>query len=154
MENWDLDNQNPNSRSQYEEEAQPSVEELRRTRKARVTARKRARKAKKRAKKKAAIAAGKKPRRKVNKLTLIILLVAGVAIFASARNILKLQSENESLRKKNEKLTETRNELKEELKNVNSREYIEKRAREQLRLVNPDEIIFVFPDDKDNEDEE
>ena len=48
------------------------------------------------------------------------------------------------------KLSEKRDDLKKELKNVNSREYIEKRAREQLRLVNPGEIIFTFPD-KDKE---
>ena len=146
MENWDSGNPIPNEAGE-----QPSVEELRRTRKARVTARKRAKRAKQREKRRAALAAGKKPRRKVNKLTLIILLVVGIVIFASVRNILRLRSENASLQKKNEKLTERRDELKEELKNVNSREYIEKRAREQLRLVNPDEIIFVFPDEEDDE---
>lgn len=144
-----MDNQRPNDQSLNENGTQPSVEELNRTRKARVAARKKKKREVKRAKRKAALASGKKRRRKVNKLTLLIILVILVGFGASIRNILSLHSQNKQLRKENKKLTEQRNELKDELKNVNSREYIEKRAREQLRLVNPDEIIFVFPDEED-----
>lgn len=144
-----MDNQSPNDQSLNENRTQPSVEELNRTRKTRVAARKKKKREVKRAKRKAALASGKKRRRKVNKLTLLIILVILVGFGASIRNILSLHSQNKQLRKENKKLTEQRNELKDELKNVNSREYIEKRAREQLRLVNPDEIIFVFPDEED-----
>jgi cell division protein DivIC len=146
-----MDNQMDNE-TRNENMTQPSVEELNRTRTARVAERKKARKKKKRevkrAKRKAAMASGKKRRRKVNKMALALGLVLLVVFGASIRNILSLRAENKKLEKQHKKLTEQRSELKEELKNVNSREYIEKRAREQLRLVNPDEIIFVFPDEE------
>ena len=86
-------------------------------------------------------------RRRVNRTTLIIILIIGAVFFASVRNIVSLKIENHQLRKQNEELQQLRKELTIELENVNSREYIEERARRQLRLVNPDEIIFVFPGD-------
>ena len=90
---------------------------------------------------------GKKRRRKPNKVVLVLVSVIAIGLFASVRNITRLQSENKRLKKQNLKLSEKRDDLKKELKNVNSREYIEKRAREQLRLVNPGEIIFTVPDE-------
>ena len=123
-------------RNPYEEFLDPSVEELNRTRKDRVAARKKQKKAQKRAN-----------RRKPNKVFLVLVIVIAIGLFASVRNITRLQSENKRLKEQNLKLSEKRDDLKKELKNVNSREYIEKRAREQLRLVNPGEIIFTFPDE-------
>ena len=121
-------------RNPYEEFLDPSVEELNRTRKDRVAARKKQKKAQKRANRRKAMASGKKRRRKPNKVVLVLVIVIAIGLFASVRNITRLQSENKRLKEQN-------------LKNVNSREYIEKRAREQLRLVNPGEIIFTFPDE-------
>lgn len=147
MEGYFLDMENRS----YPDGTQPSVEELNRTRKDRVAARKKAKKQQKRdrrrAQRKQAMASGKKRRRKVNKIALVFVLVVVVGFLVSARRIMNLRSENVKLKKQNQQLEEKRDELKDELKNVNSREYIEKRAREQLRLVNPDEIIFVFPNE-------
>ena len=137
-------------RNPYEEFLDPSEEELNRTRKDRVAARKKQKKAQKRANRRKAMASGKKRRRKPNKVVLVLVIVIAIGLFASVRNITRLQSENKRLKEQNLKLSEKRDDLKKELKNVNSREYIEKRAREQLRLVNPGEIIFTFPD-KDKE---
>ncbi len=75
-------------------------------------------------------------------LVIIIVLLSG----AYVRNIVKLEIEHHQLVEQNQKLKEERRQLRIELKNVNSREYIEDQARKQLRLVNPDEILFVFPD--------
>ena len=134
-------------RNPYEEFLDPSVEELNRTRKDRVAARKKQKKAQKRANRRKAMASGKKRRRKPNKVVLVLVIVIAIGLFASVRNITRLQSENKRLKEQNLKLSEKRDDLKKELKNVNSREYIEKRAREQLRLVNPGESIFTFPDE-------
>ena len=128
-------------RNPYEEFLDPSVEELNRTRKDRVAARKKQKKAQKRANRRKAMASGKKRRRKPNKVFLVLVIVIAIGLFASVRD------ENKRLKEQNLKLSEKRDDLKKELKNVNSREYIEKRAREQLRLVNPGEIIFTFPDE-------
>lgn len=84
-----------------------------------------------------------------NRRNLIISAVVLLLLAASVRNIIKLELENRRLTLKNRELKETKKELQIELKNVNSKEYIEEQARKQLRLVNPDEILFVFPNDKD-----
>lgn len=84
-------------------------------------------------------------RRKLALVIIAVLLITGAAL----RNFISLKAENRRLRKKNEKLIEQRKELKKELSSVNSEEFIERRAREELRLANPDEILFVFPEGED-----
>ena len=87
-----------------------------------------------------------------NRRNAIIAAVVLLLLAASVRNIVKLELENRRLKNKQKELIEQRKELKIELKNVNSKEYIEEQARKQLRLVNPDEILFVFPSEKDKDD--
>ena len=86
-----------------------------------------------------------------NRRNLIIAAVVLLLLAASVRNIVKLELENRRLKNKQKELIEQRKELKIELRNVNSKEYIEEQARKQLRLVNPDEILFVFPNEKDKD---
>lgn len=87
-----------------------------------------------------------------NRRNVIIVAVVLLLLAASVRNIVKLELENRRLKNKQKELIEQRKELKIELKNVNSKEYIEEQARKQLRLVDPDEILFVFPSEKDKDD--
>ena len=82
---------------------------------------------------------------------MIIVAVVLLLLAASVRNIVKLELENRRLKHKQKELIEQRKELKIELRNVNSKEYIEEQARKQLRLVDPDEILFVFPNEKDKD---
>jgi cell division protein DivIC len=79
---------------------------------------------------------------------LVIAVIIVVALFASARNVITLRMEHSKLEKENEELRTERDEKKQELENVNSRKYIEQQAREQLKLINPDEILFVFEDEE------
>ncbi len=67
-------------------------------------------------------------------------------------NIVSLTIENRKLRAQQEKLVEERDRLKSKLKNVDSPDYIEEQARKQLRLMNPNEIIFLF-DEEDGDAE-
>ena len=87
-----------------------------------------------------------------NRRNVVIAAVVLLLLAASVRNIVKLELENRRLKNKQKELIEQRKELKIELKNVNSKEYIEEQARKQLRLVDPDEILFVFPSEKDKDD--
>ena len=87
-----------------------------------------------------------------NRRNVIIVAVVLLLRAASVRNIVKLELENRRLKNKQKELIEQRKELKIELKNVNSKEYIEEQARKQLRPVDPDEILFVFPSEKDKDD--
>ena len=86
-----------------------------------------------------------------NRRNAIIAAVVLLLLAASVRNIVKLELENRRLRNKQKELIEQRKELQIELKNVNSKEYIEEQARKQLRLVDPDEILFVFPNEKEKD---
>ena len=86
-----------------------------------------------------------------NRRNLIIVAVVLLLLAASVRNIVKLELENRRLKHKQKELIEQRKELKIELRNVNSKEYIEEQARKQVRLVDPDEILFVFPNEKDKD---
>lgn len=80
-------------------------------------------------------------------LILVIVVLVGITVAASIKNIISLELEHSRLEKQNSQLKAQKKELELELKNVNSKEYIEEQARKQLRLVNPDEILFVFPDE-------
>lgn len=89
-------------------------------------------------------------RKRIVRNRILLILVVFVILAVCARDIVKLEIENKKLKDENKALTEQRDKLKIELKNVNSKEYIEDRARQQLRLVNPDEILFVFPEDEED----
>ena len=80
-------------------------------------------------------------------MVLVIVILVGITVAASIKNIISLELEHSKLKKENSQLKAQKKQLELELKNVNSKEYIEEQARKQLRLVNPDEILFVFPDD-------
>lgn len=94
----------------------------------------------------------KKLLRPENKKRLFFVAIIFVFLFASVKNVVRLELENRRLQRQNKELKETRRELRLELKNANSKEYIEEQARKQLRLVNPDEILFVFPNEKSDKD--
>lgn len=89
-----------------------------------------------------------------NKRRLLFAAIIFIVLFASVKNVVRLEMEHHKLQKQNKELKATRRELQLELKNANSKEYIEEQARKQLRLVNPDEILFVFPSDKDSKDDD
>lgn len=91
--------------------------------------------------------------KEVNKRNLIVVILILLFLALIARNVIRLQIEQMQLQKQNEELKEQEKELRVELENINSKEYIEKEARRQLRLVNPDEILFVFPDEEESEEE-
>jgi cell division protein DivIC len=89
------------------------------------------------------------------KLVVLIISVAlCVTIIFSVRNIITLHTENNELKEQNQVLVDERDNLKLELENVNTMEFIEEQARRQLKLVNPDEILFILPDEDCEEADE
>lgn len=85
--------------------------------------------------------------------TLIIALIVAAVLAAPIKNIVSLQIEHHRLKKQNQELSAQEKKLQKTLKDVNSDEYISDEARKQLRLVNPDEILFVFPKDDGSKDD-
>lgn len=83
----------------------------------------------------------------------VLSVLAFVAVFfllvtMFGRDIVRLKAENRDLKKQQIALEKQRDELKEELKNVDNQEYIREQARKQLKLLNPGEILFTFEDDE------
>ncbi|QAT41779.1 FtsB family cell division protein [Aminipila luticellarii] len=70
-----------------------------------------------------------------------IMLVIGVSIF----HVFSLQREYKNIAAQNKALKEQRQDLTEELGNVNNPEYIEQQARQQLKMVKPGEVLYVLP---------
>ena len=86
-------------------------------------------------------AAQKNRRRLVYLLVfLAILLVAGSSIF----RIIDLKAEERKAQQDLEALEKTRARLQEELSRVDSEEYIEQQARQQLRMIFPGETLYVL----------
>ena len=88
---------------------------------------------------------------KQKKILAGVLAVLVLLFVVYGRPIIKLRMEKAQLEKQNAELTEERSATAKELKNVHSKDYIQEQARKQLRLLNKDEKIFIFEEDK-NED--
>jgi len=83
-------------------------------------------------------------RRKTIYFLVILMIIAAVAI--QIVNIISLNKEKKDLEAEQQNLKKEQARLAEELNNVNSREYVEQQARQQLKLIMPGEILYVFPD--------
>lgn len=87
---------------------------------------------------------------KRKKLVMIVLI--GFLLFGfSLYKIMSLYIEKNKLTYENQKLIEERDKVKEASKDTDSLEIIEKKAREDLNLVLPGEVIYVLPDDSGKE---
>ncbi|NLA70668.1 MAG: hypothetical protein GX852_06545 [Clostridiales bacterium] len=86
---------------------------------------------------------------------IIFAIVVFIFLFVgmSAKNIIELSLEQSKLKAQQKELTAERDELKAKLKNIDTPEYTQDEARKKLRLVLPDEILFIFKDDKDSSQE-
>ncbi|MBQ2160816.1 MAG: septum formation initiator family protein [Firmicutes bacterium] len=87
---------------------------------------------------------------------LILLIVLGVVVYfvISAVKIINLNSERAAIEKENQELREKVEDLTLQKQLVDSKEYMEGLARKRLKLVKPNEILFVLPDIRVNEDGE
>lgn len=88
--------------------------------------------------------AGKKARRRMVYffIFLFILCIIGVSVF----NIVSLKLTEARTMKEQQALLEQKDKLEQIYSQVNSPEYIEQQARQQLRMIKPGEILYVLPD--------
>lgn len=95
--------------------------------------------------------AKRKRRKKINYgrlfLTLIICALL-VVCCVTLGNIRELSKERSDLEAENEKLQAEKEQLVNELANVQDLDYIEEQARKQLNMIKPGEVLYVI-DDKD-----
>jgi|GEM_PF-949409 len=83
-------------------------------------------------------------RRKTVYMMIILMIIAVVAM--QVFHIVSLNKEKKELELARQDLQKEQARLEEELNNVNSREYVEQQARQQLKLIMPGEILYVFPE--------
>lgn len=74
----------------------------------------------------------------------VLLLIVYFAV--SAIKIVRLNAEYTDAAAENEALLQKRESLQLKLENINSPDYIESQARSDLKLVKPNELLFVFPE--------
>lgn len=89
----------------------------------------------------------KKRRKKKNKQIFFIVLILAVILFSRVTAIIKLNAEHKELLAQQEELEKERDLLKAKLKNIDSKEYIQEQARKQLKMMDPDEILYVFEEE-------
>lgn len=77
------------------------------------------------------------------------LIVISVVIGISVANIFSLKSENALAAQKLTLLENEKERLAEELLKVDSTEYVEQQAREQLKMVLPGEVLYVLKKDEE-----
>ena len=97
-------------------------------------------------------------RRKVNytKIVLCAVVIILIAYFGmSAIKIVNLSKEKEEVAAYNQELLQNKENLQLKLDNINSADYIESQARRDLKLVKPNELLFIFSEkDSDNAEED
>lgn len=91
--------------------------------------------------------AQKKRRRRIYLAVIFVILVA---VGVTVRGLVVLKLEQRELLSRQRELEQRKEELQQELSTVEDIDYIEQQARQQLHMIKPDEILYVFP----NEDKE
>ena len=97
----------------------------------------------------------KKKRVRINRgrMALTVIVVVLIAVLGmSVKNIFDLRAEQKALTEENQALAVEKESLEEELKNVNDKDYIEEQARIQLKLIKPGEILYIFDDEKKDDE--
>ena len=90
----------------------------------------------------------------VRLLILIGIILVVVYFVMSAVKIVNLNKEKEAVEQQNEELTQTVEDLTQQLEIINTDQYMERIARKKLKLVRSNEILFVLPNIRLNEDDE
>ena len=99
--------------------------------------------------------AAKKTKINYTKLIVCAVIILLIVYFAmSAIKIVKLGKEKDTAAAYNAELTKDKESLELQLENINSPDYIESQARRDLKLIKPNELLFVFPDSDYSKDEE
>ncbi len=88
--------------------------------------------------------AGKKARRRLIYMVIFLAIICVVA--ASVFNIINLKLTEARTFKEQQNLLAQKARLERIYSQVNSPEYIEQQARQQLKMIRPGEILYVLPD--------
>lgn len=98
-----------------------------------------------------------KEKRKVNPARMIsaaAVIIVSAYFVVSGIKIIGLREEKKNVEAKYEELLHQKEVLAREYENISSDEYIEMLARRDLKLVKPNELLFILPDKIENAREE
>ena len=84
-------------------------------------------------------------RRKKTIIYAVVIFCIIAAIGMSIFNIVKLKSEYNEVEEQNQQLQQQKEALEKELKKSEDDAFIEEEARQQLRMVNPGEYVYIVP---------
>lgn len=101
------------------------------------------------------VAPSSRRKAKATRRRVISLVILGIIIIAASiqgAKIYSLAQEKEALIKVQEELIKEKLRFEDLLTNVNSTEYVEQQAREQLKLIMPGETLYIFPKVQENGD--
>jgi cell division protein FtsB len=87
--------------------------------------------------------AGKKARRRMVYFVVLLFIFGIIAV--SAFNIVSLKLTEARIIKEQQELLDQKAKLEQIYSQVNSPEYIEQQARQQLKMIRPGEILYVLP---------
>lgn len=96
-------------------------------------------------KRRAARSRVKAGRRKKSIVYAVIIIAIIAAIGMSALNIITLKADYKEAKAENDRLTEQKKELEQQIKDSGKNEYVEKEARDKLRMVIPGETVYIVP---------
>ncbi len=82
-----------------------------------------------------------------------VLVIIGIAaaIGSTASQVFDLMSQRDAAQEKLDAVTKNRDQLQEELNNVNTNEYVEQNARSELRMIYPGEVLYIMPGSEEEE---
>lgn len=96
-----------------------------------------------------------KKKDKKNRLIYIIIIVAVFVLLSfTIWQVLFLKIEQNKAEKEYQAALDQKAKLEKELEDVNKPEYIEEQARKMLRMIKPGEILYIFPEEKEESDSE
>ena len=82
--------------------------------------------------------------KKMMTCAITVMLIAFVVV--SAVKLINLTRERDALLEKNQELKRLKEDLSQEMENINSAEFMEKQARKELKLIKKNEILFIVSD--------
>ena len=103
---------------------------------------------------------GKRAIRKQRFRRMIMIVIIAVCIigmiFLAVLNVISLKKEEYEVKKQTEALQQQKKELEQQLENISDPVNLEQQARDQLRLIKPGEVLYMFPEEitNKNSDEE
>jgi cell division protein DivIC len=76
---------------------------------------------------------------------IVVCIIAAVTF--SLGNVIKLKKEYREVQQQQEQLLQDKKKLETTLDNISDPENIEEQARNQLRMIKPGEVLYMFPDE-------